>query len=107
MIMVATAHAGADPALTTSPVPYRTTALFDEATIPIGFKRAHSTKAGVWGVIRMVEGRARLSFFDGTADQIVTRAEPALLKPEQLHMLEPMGAVQFRVEFYGREPRLG
>ncbi len=93
------------PALPAGPAPYRSTASFDQDTLPTGFRRAHSTKAGVWGVIRMAEGRARLRFFDGTPDRIVEPREPGLLLPQQLHALEPIGAVRLQVDFYDRPPR--
>ncbi len=92
------------PALPAGPVPYRSTPIFDETTLPTGFRRAHSTKAGVWGVIRMAQGRARLRFFDGTPDRIVAPREPGLLLPGQLHALEPIGAVRLQVDFYDRPP---
>ncbi len=94
------------PALPAGPPPYRSTALFDEETLPTGFRRAHSTKAGVWGVIRMAEGKAQLRFFDGTPDQLVTERDPAVLRPQQLHLLEPIGHVRLKVDFYDRPPRL-
>jgi tellurite resistance-related uncharacterized protein len=37
--------------------PYARTAEFTEASLPAGLRRAHNTKAGVWGLIRVVEGR--------------------------------------------------
>ncbi len=39
--------------------PYRSTAVFDETTLPDSLRREHRTKAGVWGVIRVLEGEAR------------------------------------------------
>jgi tellurite resistance-related uncharacterized protein len=38
-------------------VAYKRTPEFDENTLPAGLKKAHSTKAGVWGVIHILEGR--------------------------------------------------
>jgi tellurite resistance-related uncharacterized protein len=87
-----------------APVPYRSTALFDEETIPIGLRRAHSTKPGVWGVIRILEGRARLFFFDDTACRDLDPDHPGLLQPGQLHALEPVGAVRLQIDFYDRPP---
>ncbi len=84
--------------------PYRSTAEFDEQSLPTGFRRAHSTKAGAWGVIRMKEGSAKLRFFDGTPDRLVTPAAPGLLLPQQLHLLEPIGHVRLHVDFYDRHP---
>jgi hypothetical protein len=34
--------------------PYRRTPVFDENTLPAGLRRAHRTKPGVWGVIRVL-----------------------------------------------------
>ena len=35
---------------------YRSTAIFDEVSLPKGLRRRHATKGGVWGVIRVLEG---------------------------------------------------
>lgn len=37
--------------------PYARTAEFTEATVPAGLLRAHTTKTGAWGLIRVLEGR--------------------------------------------------
>ena len=37
--------------------PYKRTPVFDETTLPDGLRREHRTKAGVWGIIRVLEGR--------------------------------------------------
>jgi hypothetical protein len=55
-------------------------------------------------VIRVIEGRARLCFFDGTACRHLDDGHPGLLLPGQLHALEPIGAVKLRVDFYNRLP---
>ncbi|MEO7410774.1 MAG: DUF1971 domain-containing protein, partial [Sphingomicrobium sp.] len=39
--------------------PYKSTPVFDEKTLPAGLRKEHRTKPGVWGVIRMLEGRLR------------------------------------------------
>ena len=44
--------------------PYRSTAVFDETTLPHALRREHRTKAGVWGVIRVLEGRLKLELVD-------------------------------------------
>ncbi|HEX8668048.1 MAG TPA: DUF1971 domain-containing protein [Allosphingosinicella sp.] len=50
---------------------YKVTAVFDEETLPAGLRRVHSTKAGTWGLIRVLEGRLRLAFPDtGEAFQL-------------------------------------
>lgn len=43
-----------------APEPYRSTPVFDENTLPGGLRKEHRTKAGVWGIIRVLEGRLRI-----------------------------------------------
>jgi tellurite resistance-related uncharacterized protein len=35
-------------------LPYKTTPVFDENTLPGGLRKDHRTKAGVWGIIRVL-----------------------------------------------------
>ena len=86
--------------------PYRSTAVFDETTLPDALRREHSTKAGVWGVIRVIEGRLRLQFSDGTAEQVLTPDQAGLVRPEQVHRVEPIGRMRMQVDFYDRPPDL-
>lgn len=62
-----------------SKVPYKRTPIFDETTLPAELRREHRTKAGVWGLIRVLEGRRRV---------------------------EPLGPMRMQVEFYNRLPDL-
>lgn len=36
--------------------PYRSTPVFDQDTLPAALRARHDTKAGVWGLIRVIEG---------------------------------------------------
>jgi tellurite resistance-related uncharacterized protein len=84
--------------------PYRTTPVFDERSLPLGLRRDHSTKAGVWGVIRVLDGRLRLFRSEGARD--LAPGRPGLVAPEQVHRVEPVGRVRMQVEFYAGEPLL-
>ena len=86
--------------------PYKTTPMFNELTLPAALRREHGTKAGVWGIIRPLEGRLRLAFADGTPPADLTPDRPGLVRPEQVHFVEPLGAMRMQVEFYDREPEL-
>jgi tellurite resistance-related uncharacterized protein len=86
--------------------PYRITAVFDETTLPTALRREHRTKAGVWGLVRVLEGRLRLAYADGTQDIILGPEAPGLVRPEQAHLVEPLGAMRMQVEFYTAEPPL-
>jgi tellurite resistance-related uncharacterized protein len=85
--------------------PYKVTPVFDEATLPEGIRNAHSTKAGVWGLLRVLEGEVRLVFHNPAREVRVTPEEPALIAPEALHHVELSGPMNMQVEFY-REPPL-
>jgi tellurite resistance-related uncharacterized protein len=85
--------------------PYRATAVFDETTLPAALRREHRTKAGAWGIVRVLEGELRLSFPDGR-EQLLAPDCPGLIRPEETHWVEPVGPMRMQVEFYDREPQL-
>lgn len=84
--------------------PYKRTPDFTEATLPEGLRRAHDTKAGVWGLIHVLEGRLAYRVTDArrTASETVLtpEGEPGLVEPTILHEVEPLGPVRFYVEFH-------
>jgi len=84
--------------------PYRTTPVFDQDTLPAALRREHSTKAGVWGIIRLLEGRLRLQFADGTPECMLSPGATGLIEPEQIHWVEPLGEMRMQVEFYDSQP---
>ncbi|MBV8736886.1 MAG: DUF1971 domain-containing protein [Alphaproteobacteria bacterium] len=81
----------------------RRTPVFDEQTMPPGLRRNHRTAAGVWGVIRVIEGRLLFRTIEPSAKQIIDLEHCAEVRPGQLHEIEPLGPVRFFVEFY-RDP---
>jgi tellurite resistance-related uncharacterized protein len=87
-----------------APAPYKSTPVFDEETLPAGLRREHRTKAGVWGVIRMIEGRLRLTFTATGEERILSPSAPGLVRPEEPHLVAPLGAMRMQVDFYDREP---
>jgi tellurite resistance-related uncharacterized protein len=89
-----------------APVPYRSTAIFDEETLPAALRREHRTKAGVWGIVRVLEGELRLSFVDPPRALLLSPGTPGLLLPEEPHFVEPVGKVRMQVEFYEELPEV-
>ena len=85
--------------------PYKTTQVFDEQTLPAALRREHRTKAGAWGIVRILEGQLRLRFPDGR-DELLDVDTPGLIRPEETHWVEPIGQMRMQVEFYDREPEL-
>ena len=84
--------------------PYKSTPIFDEKTLPKGLRKEHMTKAGVWGVVRVIEGKLRLEFGDDQSGRLVTSDHPALLLPEQPHWVMPLGPMRMQVDFYDSRP---
>ena len=79
---------------------YRRTPVFDQDTIPKGLLQRHSTRAGVWGVISVLEGRLRFRLLDPPSETVLEPGRPAIVAPEQPHQIAAEGAVRFFVEFY-------
>ena len=92
--------------MTPASVPYKSTPVFDENTLPAGLRREHRTKTGVWGVIRVLQGRLRYRVLEPVSETILDSDHPGLVVPDQPHMVEPLGAMQMRVEFYDHDPQI-
>jgi hemoglobin len=84
--------------------PYRSTPVFDETSLPAALRRDHSTKAGVWGVIRVIEGSLSLSYADPPFEQTLSEGASALCLPQQVHSVLPLGAMKMQVDFYDCDP---
>lgn len=84
--------------------PYKTTPVFDNDTLPDALRREHSTKAGVWGLLRVLEGHVRLIFADPPRSVEVTPEHPAEIPPQALHHVELTGPMRMQVEFYKAPP---
>jgi tellurite resistance-related uncharacterized protein len=90
----------------TALVPYKSTPVFDENSLPAGLRREHRTKTGTWGVIRVLEGRLRYCVLDPVAESILDPDHPGFVLPDQPHLVEPLGPVKMQVEFYDADPRV-
>jgi tellurite resistance-related uncharacterized protein len=81
---------------------YKRTPEFNEETTPAGLLRAHSTKEGVWGCIRVLEGELLYCIVDArreARERVVTPVRPGVVEPTILHYVEPREATRFYVEF--------
>jgi tellurite methyltransferase len=87
-------------------VAYKRTNDFTAESIPKPLTANHSTKAGVWGLIHVVEGRLRYVVEPPLArDVIVVPGEPAVIVPEVLHRVDLEDDAKFFVEFYRQASR--
>lgn len=85
-------------------VPYRSTPPFDEQTLPAGLRANHSTKAGVWGLIRVTEGRLRLTYVEPPSEVLLEAGQSGVVAPEQVHFVTPLGPMKMQVDFYNAPP---
>jgi len=84
--------------------PYRSTPVFDQDTLPAALRARHSTKAGVWGIIRVLEGELRLTYLEPDSWVVLKPGRPGMLLPRQPHFVTPQGRMKMQVDFYDRPP---
>lgn len=84
--------------------PYRSTPVFDETTLPAALRARHTTKNGVWGIVRVLEGKVKLTYLEPPSEIVLDSDTPGPLPPGQPHFVEPLGAMKMRVDFYNEPP---
>jgi tellurite methyltransferase len=77
---------------------YKSTPDFNEATMPAGLRKDHTTKTGTWGLIKVNEGQ--LSYVVGVEKKLLSPSEVGVVVPNMAHSVQPVGPVVFCVEFY-------
>lgn len=81
-------------------VHYKSTPEFTETTIPAGLLKAHTTAAGVWGRIRIIEGALRYRITEPLPEvHLLEPGAPGIVEPQVRHEVEPIGPVRFCVDF--------
>lgn len=78
---------------------YFRTPEFNEATIPAGLLRQHTTKAGVWGRIVIEEGSLLYRIAESGEEVVLSPERHGVVEPEAPHEVAPQGKVRFWVEF--------
>ena len=84
--------------------PYRSTPVFDQNTLPAALRARHDTKAGVWGLVRVIEGELQLTYLDPHSEIVLTPDKPGLILPQQPHFVTPRGPMKMQVDFYDQPP---
>jgi tellurite methyltransferase len=88
------------PSLPTGVAEYQRTAIFDATTTPAALRARHTTKAGVWGEIVVVEGRVLYVIEDEKDASFVLRAGlSGPIAPGAPHHVEPYDDARFYVRF--------
>jgi len=79
----------------------RTTAMFDQDSVPPGLLRAHRIATGVWGRLVVHTGSLLFRFEEETGAPIgVQSGEHLVIPPDVPHHVEVDGPVSFAVEFH-------
>ena len=80
---------------------YARSATFTTDTVPENLRHAHRTKAGAWAKIIVLEGRLRYRILEPEVCELELSPEYfGVIEPQVPHEVEPLGNVQFYVEFY-------
>ncbi len=81
--------------------PFFSTPVFTEATVPPGLLRSHRTAPGIWGLIRVLEGRLLYRVLDPLSERVLDPSSaPGMVEPNVPHEVAPLGPVRFHVEFH-------
>lgn len=82
-------------------VAYQRTPEFTEQSVPAGLLHSHTTKAGVWGKIVVVEGMLTYRILEPAVEELLLSPElHGVVEPTIKHEVAPQGGVRFYVEFY-------
>jgi tellurite methyltransferase len=78
----------------------RTTATWDERSMPDALRREHRVGTGRWGRLRVESGSLRfVAHTDPVTDVVVTPAHAQPIPPDVEHHVEPRGPTRFAIDF--------
>ena len=81
--------------------PYKRTPTFSNESIPAGLLKAHQTKPSTWGKIVVLNGELLYRILEPAIEEVHLSPEKfGVVEPTVLHEVQPIGEVQFYVEFY-------
>ena len=87
--------------LPTSVSLYKSTPEFNEDTVPAALQRDHSTAAGVWATINVIEGQLDYRITEPSVEENnLTPGTQGIIEPMVKHFVKLSGPVKFRVDFY-------
>jgi tellurite resistance-related uncharacterized protein len=87
--------------LPTDVIAYRRTPEFTEKTLPEAFKAAHATKAGVWGLIHVLQGQLFYCLEEPhKGRRLIGPGETAPIPPGIPHRVAFVEGGRFFVEFF-------
>ncbi len=82
----------------------RSTPIFTAESLPQALRENHSTKEGSWGRLCIISGQLRYEVCDPrrppSTTILIPESEPGIIEPTILHRVEPVGEVEFQVQFW-------
>jgi len=83
----------------------RTTATWDERSLPDALRRNHRVASGRWGRLHVTSGALRfVAATEPPTDVIVVAGGAQGIPPDLEHHVEPRGPVRFAIDFLGPAP---
>lgn len=86
------------------PKSHKSTPVFTEATLPDALQKAHSVKAGTWGLLELIAGELIYVIEQSGESRHMRAGDVQIIEPEQLHHVELKGPMQMQVHFYREKP---
>ncbi len=87
--------------------PYKSTPIFSTETLPASLQKSHSTKEGVWGVLKVMAGSLIYTIEETQESQKLIAPATALIIPKQLHYVTPNSDdLEMQVDFYREKPEI-
>jgi tellurite resistance-related uncharacterized protein len=77
--------------------------VFTHDTVPAALQRSHTTAAGVWGRITILEGTLLYRITDPSAqpeEVLLTPQRFGVVEPQVEHEVNVVGPVRFQVDFH-------
>lgn len=80
---------------------YKSTPEFNETNVPAALQRDHTTAAGVWAKITILEGKLEYCITEPVPEQhLLSVGVEGVIEPQMKHYVKIAGQVRFRVDFY-------
>ncbi|WP_343731578.1 DUF1971 domain-containing protein [Duganella sp.] len=82
---------------------YKSTAVFTQDSTPAALQRGHTTAAGVWGRIHILEGSLLYRITDARVapeEVLLTPGHDGVVEPQIEHEVQLVGPVRFQVDFH-------
>ncbi len=82
---------------------YKSSPVFTQDSVPAALQRSHTTAAGVWGRITILDGSLLYRITDPSQpaeETLLTPERPGVVEPRIEHEVEVVGPVRFQVDFH-------